>query len=1467
MPPEKIHRLLKRQLKRFFGESFEVPKEWRGFIDMVNSAYHENDSDRNMLERSLELSSQELLQANSEMRAIFEAVPDIIFRIDVDGKILDCKTGNSSDLLFSRPDIIGSIIYNVPSPRVAFKFRKVMEDVRTSKAAVSFEYSLLLHETENFYEARWIPFLEDQAVIIIRNITDLKEAEGALKKSEEIYTKLVDTLPDIVVRTNLEGMILFVNDHTEKISGYKRDDIEGKNILEFVAPEDQVRAMKNITLLMKMKLDPKEYQFIMKNGRQVSFEVNSEVLRKEDNTPFGIVHICRDITERRQTEQALRENEKRFHLITDNVQDTVWLMDMNMRTTWISESVVRQRGFTLEELQSIPPEKHVTPQSSRTVMELIEKTLTPERMANPREDISGKAELEFYCKDGSTIWADTVITVLRDSQGIPAGFLGLSRDTTERRKMEEVLRESEKKYRLLTETITDIVWTADMNLRELYVSPSIQRVLGYTQEERLRQPFDQQLTPASYALAMETLARELALEARGDADPDRKVNLVLEYYHKDGSTRWIETNINTLRNDQGAIVELHGVSRDITERKQAEEELHESQRRLESIIEFLPDATLVIDQEGVVIAWNRAMEAMTGFKKKDVFGKGNYEYALPFYGERRPILIDYALHWDSEMEKRYTEIQRVDNILFGQALTPNIPPGNVHLSGTASVLQDSKGNVIAAIECIRDVTHIKETEVKLNLELSKFQALYDLAVNLSAEKTLEDNLIFIVEKSRELLGTDTAFIALKDTDEQHLHMHTLSGIQTADFKKVRVPSHQGFGGLIMTNRQGYIIDDYFNHKDIMPISRDIIRKEGLISAMAVPVHAGENNLGVLYVANRRATRFTQDALDTLLLFGNLAAIEILRKQVESDLRKSETKYRTVFENSGSAMVIIENDTRISLANEEFSRMVGYSKDEIEGRKSWTEFVVPEDLSKMRDQHTKRRQPAKDADNYYEFRLHDRQENLKYIYLKIDMIPGTLKSVASLIDITENKRAEAALQAAHDELEKRVAERTYELTAANTNLKELFQKQDVNIDLAKNILAMINYRPCRHNLIQNNVDLFFTAYYLPCYAEGGDHYFVKNLSERYPDIHKTAISLKDQSGHEVSCILRSIITDLIHNALLINTPGFSIEETISQLNREICELPFFGEDNFFTAINAEIDHENMTMRYVSAGHPPFVLIRNQDIVCLPSLDSQGRNLPIGVHQTVDFMSEEIQLQKGDKLIFFTDGLTDIPHKEGRHVLNAEDMKDMIAEIVQDEPHLPVSILMARLFNRINGQAGDNVVISHGFDDDVTLLGLELENESYEYEDIVRPANLDDFDHCVNHLYQKISAEWEKKGFPSSESRLRMVLEEAMVNAWSHGNQEDPQKMIVVRRRYGNDAVLEVIDEGEGFNFKTFYDPTCKENLLNPRGRGNFIMRFLTEETQWKDGGRHLISYFSKEDKSGHTSRSFPGLNLWQRYKKD
>jgi len=144
---------------------------------------------------------------------------------------------------------------------------------------------------------------------------------------------------------------------------------------------------------------------------------------------------------------------------------------------------------------------------------------------------------------------------------------------------------------------------------------------------------------------------------------------------------------------------------EIQERTLAEAAMVDSERRLADIINFLPDATFVINKDGVVIAWNRAIEKLTGIDAKEMLGRDNYEYALPFYKRRRPLLIDLVLKPNLQFEETYATIKREqDGTLVGDAFIPDINGRAIYLMGSAAVLYDSRGQVYGAIESMRDIT-------------------------------------------------------------------------------------------------------------------------------------------------------------------------------------------------------------------------------------------------------------------------------------------------------------------------------------------------------------------------------------------------------------------------------------------------------------------------------------------------------------------------------------------------------------------------------------------------------------------------------------------------------------------------------------------------------------------------------------------------------------------------------------------
>jgi PAS domain S-box-containing protein len=418
-----------------------------------------------------------------------------------------------------------------------------------------------------------------------KRVLDLEKIELELKKTETLLQDelncrrlLIEESRDAIVILDQDVKVYDANSRFSEMLGYSKEEVVQLHAWDW----DAVLEKEQILELAK-SVGPVGHHFETKHRRKDDRIIDVEL--SNSGTVYRgqklIFCICRDITARKQAEEALRRSTLKLRLITDNIRDTVWLMDLNLKTTWISRSDFRTRGYTLQELTDMPLERHLTPDSFEKLMKVIAAEMTPERLADPSADISVAAELEFYRKDGSTFWGEITASLLRNGTGAPVGILGVGREITDRKQAEAALKQSEEKYRFLAEQMADIVWTVDLGLQVTYVSPSVKKILGFNSDEQKFRSIENLITPESLHRVLHRLKEELQKDGEPTTDPDRSITIEVEYYRKDGSTLWMENCVKAMRDPAGTIIGFIGVSRDISERKQAEEEKRKLEERLQ----------------------------------------------------------------------------------------------------------------------------------------------------------------------------------------------------------------------------------------------------------------------------------------------------------------------------------------------------------------------------------------------------------------------------------------------------------------------------------------------------------------------------------------------------------------------------------------------------------------------------------------------------------------------------------------------------------------------------------------------------------------------------------------------------------------------------------------------------------------------------------------------------------------------
>ncbi len=532
-----------------------------------------------------------------------------------------------------------------------------------------------------------------------------KRAEEALRESERRYREFFATSRDCVFITSKAGKWIDFNDAAMEMFGYEsREELLQVPVSDLYVNPDERTAL---TALIERQGYVKEHPVLLRrrDGVVIDTLITTGLRRSADGREIEYFGTIRDITERKRVEKELFESENKFKSFAENALVGVYLIQDGV-FKYANPKFAQMFGYTVEEcLNDMPFKKLVYAEDLAKVEEQVEKRT------------SGRGDFVQYTfrgvkKDGEIFHVE-VHGSASLHKGRPAAIATIL-DITERKQAEDALRESEERFRTLYENAPVLIDGFDKDGRCILWNRECEKVFGWTIDE-----INSHDDPLALFYPDPDVRREVL-----DTVTTRPEKVFREWHPITKAGKELTALWANFQLPDGMVI---NIGYDITEHKQAEEALRNSEHRLSQIVEFLPDAALVIDKEGKVVAWNRAMEDLTGVQSEAIIGKGDFEYAIPFFGERRPILIDLALQPRPEFEGKYTGISWKGDILVGEAFVSNLPRGEAHLSGTATVLRDAKGEPVAAIECIRDNTDRKQVEERLRETRDFLENLLDHA--------------------------------------------------------------------------------------------------------------------------------------------------------------------------------------------------------------------------------------------------------------------------------------------------------------------------------------------------------------------------------------------------------------------------------------------------------------------------------------------------------------------------------------------------------------------------------------------------------------------------------------------------------------------------------------------------------------------------------------------------------------------
>jgi PAS domain S-box-containing protein len=538
-----------------------------------------------LIHRSRRKSAEELLKkAEEKYRNIFEGALEGIYETSPEGKNLTSNPALAKILGYDSPEHLTSTITDSAhqvwvDPNQRLDYIRLLEQNGV----------LLNYECEYYRKDKtklWVS-LNCRRIVgpdgetlhysgFIEDISERKRVAEALKESETKFRSYVESAPLAIFVADREGRLIDSNPAATVLLGYDTGILRNMHILDLHPEDDREEVLRKFATLLETGHLETETRMKKCDGQIIW--VSLHVVMTSDRLSLG---YCRDITERKKVEDALKQSEERYRALVETSADWVWEVDANANYTYADPKIEKILGYESEEVIGRTPFQLMPEDEAQRVRTIFAQ------IAVERRPFSGLINVNLH-RDGRQVILETSGVPIFGLDGEFMGYRGMDRDVTERRHAEEILRESEGKFRQLAENIREVFWIQDLN-GLFYISPACEQIFGLSSESLIK-------APDSFIDTVHPEDREMVLSARRAGFANQESVTEYRIIRPDGSIRWIYSRSFPVWPGEDHV-RIVGIAEDITERKQMEELLQSRLREIEDLKDRLEAESAYLQEE------------------------------------------------------------------------------------------------------------------------------------------------------------------------------------------------------------------------------------------------------------------------------------------------------------------------------------------------------------------------------------------------------------------------------------------------------------------------------------------------------------------------------------------------------------------------------------------------------------------------------------------------------------------------------------------------------------------------------------------------------------------------------------------------------------------------------------------------------------------------------------------------------